>query len=41
MGGGGRRRSADDDEQALPDYLVESNDAWAGDQSASPAVIGE
>jgi hypothetical protein len=41
MGGGGRRRSDDDEEQALPDYLVESNDAWAGDQSASPAVIGE
>jgi hypothetical protein len=41
LGGGGRRRNDDDEDRPMPDYLVETNDAWAGDQSASPAVIGE
>jgi hypothetical protein len=40
-GGLGARRTDDEDERPMPDYLVESSDSWAGEQSASPAVIGE
>jgi hypothetical protein len=40
-GMGAGRRNDDDEERPMPDYLVESSDSWAGEQSASPAVIGE